>query len=207
MKLLLFGATGTAGQHIMEQALGRGHHVTAFTRDARKIKKYHPLLSIAEGDVLDYDSVCHAMNGPEAVLCAIGAGRKGHVRASGTFNILKAMEHRNIDRLICQTTLGCGESWKNLNFFWKRIMFGWYLRDTFTDHQNQEKHIVGSNCNWTIIRPAAFTNGGLTRQFRSGFSTADTSLKLSISRADLAYFMLQQLDSRENLRKKVGISY
>lgn len=207
MKLLLFGATGSVGRHIMQQALQRGHLVTAVTRDAKKIKEEHPLLSVRAGDVLDYDFVRQVMEGPDAVLCTLGAGRKGYVRAAGTANILQAMQEHTIDRFICQTSLGCGDSWGNLNFFWKRIMFGWFLKETFTDHQNQEKHIVGSNCNWTIIRPAAFTNGRLTRLFKTGFPPDDTTLKLKIARADLAYYMLQQVDSPENLHKKVGISY
>jgi putative NADH-flavin reductase len=117
------------------------------------------------------------------------------------------MEELNVNRLICQTTLGCGESWNNLNFFWKKIMFGWFLKKVFIAHENQEKVVFQSDLDWTIVRPSAFTNGELTKKFKTDFSSGNNSLKLKISRADVAYFMLQQLTSSKYNRKAVGISY
>ncbi len=63
MKLIIFGATGTIGKHLVEQALNLGHSVTAFTRSPQKIERQHPRLSIAQGDVLDHDSVKKAVKG------------------------------------------------------------------------------------------------------------------------------------------------
>jgi len=207
MKLIIFGSTGSVGQHLVNQALEMGHNVTAFTRDAGKVKIEHNLLKVVEGNVLNYSSVNDSIKDKDIVFCTLGGGRKGKVRAEGTLNIIKAMENLKVRRLICQTTLGCGESWENLNFFWKKIMFGWFLKQVYLDHNKQEKNILNSNLDWTIIRPAAFTNGSLTKQFYSDFSPDNKSLKLKISRADLAYFMLQQLNNLKYLGKSVGISY
>ncbi len=207
MKSVIFGSTGKVGQQLVNQALELGYSVTAFTRNADKIKVENKLLYIFEGDVLDYQSVKDAIMGKDLVLCTLGAGRRGELRSEGTSNIIKAMEELNVSRLICQTTLGCGESWNNLNFLWKRIMFGWFLKQVYIDHESQEKHVFNSNLDWTIVRPSAFTYGKLTKEFHTDFASENKSLKLKISTADIAYFMLQQSKSSKHVRKAVGISY
>lgn len=207
MKLIIFGATGSVGQHLVRQALAAGHEVTAFTRQRSKVDSKDQHLRVYEGDVLDAPTVAAALEGQSVVLCTLGAGRKGRVRAQGTENIVRGMQTQGTRRLICQTTLGCGASQGNLNFFWKRVMFGWFLKEAFIDHERQEQVVVDSPLDWTVIRPAAFTNGPLTQKFRHGFPPTDQSLKLKISRADVAYFMLQQVDDRAYLHQKVGVSY
>ena len=77
MKLLAFGATGSVGRELVEQALEQGHSVTAFVRDPAKLGIAHPELQIFQGDALDPASVEAAVRGQQAVLCALGAGRKG----------------------------------------------------------------------------------------------------------------------------------
>lgn len=208
MKLIIFGSTGTVGQQIVLQALSLGQEVTAFTRSKSKLQGIeHENLTIYEGDVMDLASVEKAIKGQEVVFIALGAGRKGQVRAQGTLNIIKAMKKTGVKRLICQTTLGIGDSRGNLNFFWKYIMFGWFLKEAYKDHELQEKYILESDLDWTIVRPAAFTDGKATGNFSHGFSAHENSLTLKISRADVAMFMLTQLNTNEYLRKTPGLSY
>lgn len=207
MRVLVFGATGGVGRHVIEQGLGRGHEVTAFVRGPSGLDVEQERLTVYRGDVLDEDSVRGAMRGQGAVLCSIGAGRKGRVRAEGTRNIVRAMEGSGVRRLVCQTTLGAGESSGNLDFFWRRVMFGFLLRDAFADHEQQEAHVMGSALDWTIVRPAAFTDGGRTGAYRHGFPPAKKGLKLKISRADVAEFMLDQLADDAYLRRTPGLSY
>ena len=208
MRIIIFGATGTMGRQLVLQALMQGHDVTAFVRDRNKLSDInHPRLQLAVGDVLDIDSVAAQIKGHEAVFCALGAGRKGDVRSTGTRHIITAMQSHGIDRFICQTTLGCGDSRANLNFFWKRIMFGWFLKAAFEDHELQEQHIFKSKVQWTIVRPAAFVKGDVTGRFKHGFSPTDKTIKLKISRPDVALFMLEQLNTERYLRKTPGLSY
>jgi len=207
MNLLIFGATGSIGRQLVEQALQQGHVVTAFVRDPAKITIQHPNLRIAQGDVTNPASVEHAMKGQEAVLCALGAGRKGKVRSEGTKHIIRAMEKTGVRRLVCETTLGAGDSRTNLNFFWKYIMFGLLLREAYADHEVQEQHIRQSRLDWTIVRPGAFTDGPRTGKYQHGFSGTDKSIQLKISRADVADFMLKQLSDSRYLRKTPGLSY
>jgi putative NADH-flavin reductase len=208
MQLIVFGASGSVGKKIVEQALVIGHTVTAFLRNPESFsERQDKNLEVVKGDVLNPASVETAMPHHDAVLCALGDGRKGIVRAEGTRNIIRAMEKNGIRRLICQTTLGSGESRGNLNFFWRTIMFGAFLKKAYLDHELQEKYIRQSHLDWTIVRPAAFTNGEATGKFKHGFSSSEKDLQLKISRNDLAIFMLQQLEDNTYLRRCPGISY
>lgn len=208
MKLIVFGATGTVGRALVAQSIDAGHHVTAFTRSGRIEGPQNANLTVIKGDVLDAAAVSAAIEGHDKVLCVLGAGRNGKVRAAGTANIIEAMKAKNVTRLICQSTLGAGDSAGNLNFFWKHIMFGLLLRPAFADHQLQEEYVRTSDLDWTIVRPAAFTDGPLTGTYRHGFSgTSSKGLTLKISRADVADFMLKQLADHTYLRQCPGLSY
>jgi putative NADH-flavin reductase len=207
MKIIIFGATGRVGSKLVEQALEAGHTVTAFTRDHSKIEVVNKNLTIYEGDILDPVPVMDAIANHEAVLCCLGAGRKGTVRSAGTLNIIRGMEGTGVSRLICQTTLGAGDSNGNLNFFWKHVMFGWFLKEAFLDHEKQETYIRQSTLDWTIIRPAAFTDGPRTGKYKHGFSSDDRTITLKISCADVADFMLRQLYDDTYHHKTPGLSY
>ena len=207
MRLIIFGSTGSVGRLLVEQALQDEHLVTAFVRDRAKLSVSHSNLSIIQGDVLDYRSVEKAIKNQDVVLCTIGGGSKGNVRAEGTRNIIRAMDHNGVRRLICQSTLGAGDSKGNLNFFWKHIMFGLLLKQAYKDHELQENYVLQSKLDWTIVRPAAFTDGDRTRNYRHGFGPHEKDLTLKISRADVADFILNQVSENAYLRKTPGQSY
>lgn len=209
MKLIVFGATGTVGKLLVAHALEQKHQVTAFVRGSKEslAELGNKNLDIFEGDVFDPHSVANAVKGHDAVFCVLGAGRKGIVRAKGTRNIIDAMKKMNVKRFICQSTLGAGESRDHLNFYWKYVMFGWLLKEAYKDHQLQEEYVKQSGLDWTLVRPAAFTNGPATGIFKHGFDSKDRSVKLKISPADIAVFLLMQLDSDEYIRKPASLSY
>ncbi len=209
MKLLIFGATGSMGRHLVQQALEQGHRVTAFVRNPAKLNTQHIKLTVVQGDVNDLAAVEKAVQGQDAVLCSLGSGQKrtGTLRSQGTRQIIRAMEKAGVRRFICQTTLGVGDSEGNLNFFWKYIMFGFFLRQVFADHVRQEDYVKQSHLDWIIVRPSAFVEGNLTGHYRHGFSGTDKTLKLEISRADVADFMLKQLADNSYLHKTPAVSY
>ena len=207
MNVLIIGSTGTIGRELVKQALVRGHAVTAVARDPAKLQIAHQRLTVAKVDVIDLESIEQVMPGKDAVLCALGAGSKGGIRATGTRNIIAVMQKCGVQRLVCLSSLGVGDSRANLNFFWRHIMFGLLLRRAFADHVAQEHHIKESGLDWTIVRPGAYTDGDRTGAYRHGFPATATDLKLKISRADVADFMLNQLADDSYMRMTPGISY
>ncbi len=209
MKVIVFGATGTVGRHLVQQSLEKGYHVTAFGRNAGHLTSEFPDAKIIRGDVTNFDDVRHAVAGHDSVFVVLGSGKKrsGTVRSAGTLNIIRAMQETGVRRLICQTTLGCGDSRDNLNFFWKYIMFGWFLKKVFLDHELQETYVKESGLDWTIVRPAAFTNGPKTSNYKYGFSGSEKNVTLKISRADVADFLLKELQSGSYRHQTPGLSY
>ncbi|RZK38810.1 MAG: SDR family oxidoreductase [Pedobacter sp.] len=207
MKIIVFGASGTVGVEIVRQALEKGYQVTAFVRNPDKIKTLnHKDLKVHKGDVLNVNDVQEALQNQDGVLCALGDGKIGKIRTSGTKNIVDAMSKMGIKRLICQTTLDMGESYQNLNFIWKHIMFGMLLNRAFKDHQSQEESIIKSNLDYTIVRPSALRHGIMKNEYKIGFDGSYRNLSLNISRTEVASFMISQLKNDEYLKKAVSIS-
>ena len=207
MKIAIFGATGSIGSHLVEQALTKGHEVTAFVRNPDKLKATHDKLTFVVGDVVNQPlKVEEAVEGQDAVLIALGAGLKGRVRAEGTRNIIAAMEKRGVSRLICQSTLGAGESDHNLNLKWK-LIFRLPLRLAMADHERQESLVRNSGLDWTIVRPSSFTDEPMTGDYQFGFPPEKKKLKLTIPRADVAHFMIRIVGGQNHLRKAVALSH
>lgn len=208
MKLIIFGATGSVGHHIVDQALAQGHDVTAFARRPAALGIKHPNLSLVAGDVFDPSAVSEAVKGNEAVLITLGSAKlTGKLRSVGTKHIINAMAEHGVKRLICQSTLGVGDSRTNLNFFWKYLMFGILLRFVLNDHAVQEENVKRSALDWIIVRPAAFTDGPITGTYKHGFGAQEKNLIVEIARADVADFMLNQLNDNRYLRCTPGLSY
>jgi putative NADH-flavin reductase len=209
MKLVIFGATGTVGRQVVQQALEQGHTVTAFARNLAKLDIQHRQLRLAAGDVMDTSAVEQAVRGQDAVVCVLGAGKKlkSTIRSEGTQQIIQAMENVGTRRLICLSTLGTGDSWSNLDFYWKYVMFGFILRQVFADHERQEALVRNSTLDWTIVRPGALTDGPLTEHYRHNFPSTDRTITLQISRADVADFILKQLSNPSSLYQAASLSY
>jgi len=206
MKLIIFGATGSVGTPLVQQALNQGYTVTAFTRNPQKLSAIsHEKLSIIRGNILNPKDVDNAVSGQDAVLCVIGDGNKGTVRSEGTRNIIAAMKNNGVKRLICETTLGLGDSRGNLNLAWK-IIFGVFLRKAFKDHEMQECHVFASRLDYTIVRPSAFTDGEKTEAYKVGFDSKAKGLSLKIARNDVAHFMLKQVETDNYMNRAVSIS-
>lgn len=209
MKLLVFGATGKVGRHLVEQALEQGHDVTAFARNPERLGPPRDKLRLAKGDVLDAEAVTAAMGGQDGVLCALGMplSNKEGLRAKGTANIIGAMEAVGVRRLVCLSALGAGDSAQLLPFRYKYILVPLLMRHLYADHELQETHVRNSGLDWVIARPANFVDGERTGAYRHGFTAADAAPTLKISKADVADFMLKQVNDDTYLRRTPALSY
>src|SRR5262245_59111188 len=99
MKILVFGASGATGLHLIKQALRQHHKVTAFVRDAAKLPIQHPLLKVVQGNISDGRLVEQVVKDHDAVVSALGANspfKYDQTVVDGMFNIIRAMESTGV---------------------------------------------------------------------------------------------------------------
>ena len=210
MNLLVIGATGGTGRAIVEQGLAMGHNVTAFVRDPRKMRITHERLTVVVGDVLDQNSVVRAVEGKDAILSALGHKRwfiHSNILSEGTRNIITAMERKGVKQFICETSLGVGDSRGRLGLYYTLFVIPVITFFYFRDKERQELLIRESVLDWVIVRPGQLTNGRQGRPYRHGEELGSFILTVTISRADVAEFMLRQLSDHTYLRKAVAVAY
>jgi putative NADH-flavin reductase len=209
MKIVVFGATGGTGRAIVETALAQGHSVTAFVRNPDKLGLTHARLVAVKGDVMDAAAVARAVEGHDAVVCALGtpATTKTTVRSEGTRNIVQAMEATGVRRLIAISSMGIGDSKPMLPFLYEYIIVPLLLRQGFAEHELQEDCIRTSGTQWTIVRPGALTNGARVGKYQHGTRIDTTGLRSKVSRADVADFVMTQIGARSYVHATPWISY
>jgi len=108
------------------------------------------------------------------------------------------MKAARVSRLIWISSHGVGDSRGRSGFLFERIFVPLRLRAELADKARQEALVTASDLDWTIIRPARLTNGSLTRQLRAQ-PRLRISIRDSISRADVAGFVLTELEHGDNL--------
>ena len=104
-------------------------------------------------------------------------------------------------------SVGVGDSRANLGFFTRYVVVGIFLRHAFADHERQEAVVRESGLDWTIVRPPHLKEGPRTGRYLHGFPPVRTPIKGWISRADVAEFMLDQLEDDTYVRQTPGVSY
>ena len=208
-RILVVGATGGTGRQLIAQALARGYAVTALVRDPSRLQVDHPQLTVLQGDVLDEASVEAAMGGQEAVVSALGHKRffyPTRILSRGTRNILRAMETHQVPRLVCETSLGIGDSAWRMGLYYSLFTIPLILPFYFWDKTRQERIIAESNVEWIIVRPGVLTNAEKRGRFRHGRHVGSFFWTVRIARADVADFMLNQLESDNYLRAAPGVA-
>src|ERR1051325_4683204 len=169
MNLAIFGATGRTGRCLVDQALGRGHQVTALARNPDAISRTHTLLRVVAGDVLDADAVNGMMTGQQAVVSALGIPpwTREPVLLEGIRNILHAMERFSVGRLVSESSFGVADSKAQADWL-TNLVIRVVMGKLFQQKEQQEVLIRQSRIEWIIIRPARLTNGPAKKTYRSG---------------------------------------
>jgi len=208
MKLLIIGATGGTGRELVKQALELGHKITILVRNSEKVLTSHPSLQVINGNVLNIKEVEQAVSGQDAVISSLGHKRffiKTNILSEGTKNIIASMEKQNVKRFICITTLGINDSRFRLGLYYTLFTIPIILFFYFRDKSKQEKLIMNSKLDWTIVRPGQLTNSKLTGEYQVGNNVGNYFITKTISRANVAHFILSQLCDKTFFHKKVGI--
>jgi putative NADH-flavin reductase len=207
--IVVIGASRGIGLELLDQALQRGHGVTALFRSRQGFARRHEKLRTEIGSVVDQEVLNTAVAGQDVVCWTVGTKptlRPVTVFSEGTRCLLRAMKDANVRRLICVTGIGAGDSRGHGGFFYDRIINPLLLRTIYEDKDRQEELIRASDTDWIIVRPGFLTNWPLTRHYRVLTDlTGVTAGK--ISRADVAHFMLENIASREYVGKTVLLTY
>src|SRR5215470_11144017 len=132
LKLLVLGATGGAGRHIVSEALDRGHLVTAFVRSPEKLQRTSENLVVIKGNPLDTESLIAASAGQDVLLSALSAGTLGPATLMQQFawSFTEAASRAKVDRLI---TLSTAFSFPNASLLvW--VLGNTLFRNVLNDH-------------------------------------------------------------------------
>ena len=212
MKVVIFGATGATGRHLLAQALEHGHTVTAVARNSATIDIRHAQLTVLPGDVLDMASVVRAVANQHAVLWAVGGsntpsqrGQPSQVCTTGTRHILSAMQQQGVRRIISLSSWGVGDSMSRVPFHFRYVILPIVLRHELADKAGQEALLRQSDRDWTIVRPSRLTDGAASENYRVAEQLA-FPWNAHLTRADLTAFMLRALAETLFVRKTVEIS-
>lgn len=208
MRLLVLGATGGTGQEVVSQALENGHLVTAFVRDPSRLKTPANRLRVLTGTVTgDGAPLATAVRGQDAVISALGRGmslKSEGLMAQSMPAIVRAMESEGVRRLIFTSAYGVGVTWRDVPPLGK-IVIKVFLRNLYADKVVGEAELQGSVLDWTLVYPVQLTNGPRTGRYRFGERLELHGLP-RVSRADVADFILTQVEDRTFVRKGVIVS-
>ncbi len=207
MKIVVFGATGKTGSLLIEQALAKGHQVTAYVRNPQSVKIENPNLKIVVGNLTETLKLKDALVGAEACFSTLGGNsltKRSPELVLGIENIVRVMEQEVVPRFIYLSSFGAGDSKSLMPGILKFFMVDLFLRVPLADHNMNEQRIMSSKLHWTLVRPGGLTEGPFTGNISFG-TDAFKQGKTSISRADVAAFMLSQLEDSTYSKKAVWL--
>ena len=124
---------------------------------------------------------------------------------TGIRNIVQAMEKLAVRRLVYTSALGVGDSAADQNSVFRFLILPVLLGRDYADHEANENTIRKSNLEWIIVRPARLVNRPRTGKYRVGLHLSGTFPFGRIGRADVAEFILEQVENPTFLRKTPGL--
>lgn len=203
--VLIIGASKGIGLETTRQALERGHQVRALARSAVGIRLSDQKLEKIQGDALNRRDIEAALDGIDVVIQALGVSSLGDLLrpvslfSDATRVLVSAMEGKAVKRLICITGFGAGDSRASISCF-QRLPFQMVFGRAYADKSVQERMIKDSLLDWTIARPGVLMNGRRTGRYRI-LDEPSAWRNGVISRADVADFLVRQIEDRTYLRK------
>ena len=207
MKVLIIGATRGIGRCLMDQAVEAGEQVTVLVRDPSRFSGPRPNLRVILGDILDPSSVDEVVKGQEAVCIVIGippTRKPVNVFSQGALNVVDAMKKSGVNRLVCVTGIGAGDSRGHGGFLYDHIVQPLLLKTNYADKEKLEEIVRASGLAWTVVRPGFLTNGPRTGRYRViSDMTGITASK--ISRSDVADYLLKEIKTGAGVGKTVFI--
>ena len=208
--IIVFGASGGTGLEVVEQALEAGHQVTAILRNPDLFPIRHEQLKIIKGDVLQPHTYEHTFYGKDIVISCLGTRdrKPTTVYSEGMKNIMEAMKKVDLNRIICLSA-GAVEISPKASFIMKFLVkniLQKLFKYSYADMLLMEKRLRESELNWTVIRPPRLLNGDKKGNYRTSLNEFIPNMS-SLTRSDLADYIVRHLEDEKTYKAKVEISY
>lgn len=213
MKVAIVGASGQIGAFIRDEALARGHKVTAIVRNPEKIAVRNPRLKVMKGDVLK-DKVDELVKGHESLISAYNPGWGNpdiyDEQIRGYKAIISGVKRSGIRRLLVVGGAGTLEVAPGVlvldkTNFPEQVKGGVLATGETLYMLRREKELE-----WTFLSPpASIAPGERTGHYRVG---KDQLLKNEkgesrISTQDYAVAMLDELENPQHVRERFTVAY
>ena len=208
LDLLIFGGTSGIGLETTKLALARGHRVTSITRRPERMAIEHENLLNLKGDITDRSSFNDLFSGKSAIISTIGLkpnNKEVRVYSDGISNVLAAASDAGVNRILTITGIGAGDSKGHGGIFYDRILNPLLLKADYADKTRQENILKNSDSSWTIVRPGFLIDESSTKAYRV-LNNIDGLVAGSISRADVAHFLIASLEYDTHVRETVFLS-
>ena len=211
MKLLVLGATGRTGQHIVEQGLASGHEITALVRDPSKITPRDGL-TLVEGTPTDAQAVMSAADGADAILVALNNPRTSDApwaKPVSTDKILTKVAE-NIaalgkKRVVFLSAIGVGDSFDDTAWFMRVMIRHTNMKYAYADHNTAEQTFRASDTDWTLVRAMGLSNSDKEKSLVVGTATTPKP-GMMVRRSAVARFMLSAAENGTHIRETPVVS-
>lgn len=203
MRIVILGAAGKTGTHLVNQAVGAGHAVTAFVRSTDELSAPASSLRIETGDARSTKDLTTALTGQDAVISSLGSNKPGDdLIVISTKALIDAMKTTGVKRVIMMSSFLASPNFKPTGI--ARVI-SWLMRPFIKDKTSGEDLLKQSGLDWTIVY-ATRLDGVKPGAYRVLEPNETVSVQDSIARANVAEFMLNQLESKSTIQKSVVIT-
>lgn len=210
-RIAIFGATGTTGRHLVEQALRAGHSVTVLARDPAKAPAHwrtHERVRIVQGDAKDPKAVREALRGARGVLNAVGHRKDSpkDLLETTARHILDGMREERITRLVHLTGAGVRFP-EDRPTLLHRAIGGLLARlqpELLADSLRAVELVKTSGVEWTLPRATRIVDKPPKGEPYVG--PVSGSAKPMVSAETLARWMVQELDARSHVRRAPAVT-
>ncbi|GAA3660509.1 SDR family oxidoreductase [Nonomuraea antimicrobica] len=194
MKILVIGAAGRTGRHVVAQGIERGHEITASARHPDQLRDLPGAVGVHHGDAHDLDAVRKAVQGQDAVIAAVG----GSLIAS---TLITAMRESGVTRLVMTSSRSVPATRPRL-----AVTLAWlFLRAVYVDLARAEGMLQVSGLDWTIARGTMLNDKPPAGRVHIDFEADATGGAMQLSRADYAMALLDTVEDPDLIGKALGI--
>jgi len=207
MRVAVLGGSGGVGRWLISLARENGDHVKTLVRDRRKLPGDLGAIGVIEGDACDPGAVATTIAGTDVVFSALGADGTGPTTlySRAATNIVAAMRSGGVTRVLAISSAGAQDD-PNMNFVARRVVMPFLLKNVLADMRRMEDVFAASELVWTVVRPGRLTDGPRTGLYRANDRFVPEKGQ-TISRADVADFMVRVVADERTVRKIAALTY